>query len=455
MERQRALVESARSEKRVKEEFLKQLGGYIEGPEDAVRAEDRLVNLIRTEESRIKALERFFSEELEYEVVKSGSMEAVASAVRDREGNRVFFPPNGIFRKAGNDVEMDVTWIADIDEALSRVAAGEEGIFINDDVYVDSRGIILTGGASKKIDVRQFREKLKLEKELQTLSADVERHGSALAASRPRLEACDAKCRSARAAREAQEGKARALEKDLLMAEAQWKSAADRLTALQAATESPDDAGPEVLESLVADRGRREEEKAAIEASMARLRETLAGLKKEHEAAQSAWHAVTIEIERKMNMLKSISDNRAPEAAIRSLADKTQGLKEKYAAIDRDIEGRTQKIRYLERSYEELQADLQKHVARFEELKTMLGNLHAQKQTLQESIDTLGKEIERVRARKENAEKDLAVLEEKRLTIVEHLAGTYGIEQPDEITVQLPSDIEEEPNAHREDSRNG
>ncbi len=101
MERQRALVESARSEKRVKEEFLKQLGGYIDGPEDAVRAEDRLVNLIRTEESRIKALERFFSEELEYEVVKSGSMEAVASAVRDREGNRVFFPRKGFSGRPG------------------------------------------------------------------------------------------------------------------------------------------------------------------------------------------------------------------------------------------------------------------------------------------------------------------------------------------------------------------
>lgn len=445
MERQRALVESARSEKRVKEEFLRQLGGYIEGPQDTVRAEDRLANLIRTEESRIKALERFFSEELEYEVVKGDSMEAVASAVREREGNRVFFPLKGIFRKAGDDVEIDFAWIADIEEALSRISAGEEGIFINDDVYVDSRGIILTGGASKKIDVRQFREKLKLEKELQTLSADVERHGSALAGLKPRLEACDAKCRSARAAREAQEGRARALEKDLLMAEARWKSTADRLAALQAMTESDDDTGPGALESLIAERGHREAEKTAIEVSMTRLRDTLAKLKKEHEAAQSAWHAVTIEIERKMNMLKSTGDSRErSQAAIGSLAQKAQELKEKHAAIHREIDERTRKMRYLERSYEELETDLKKHVTRFEELKTMLGNLHAQKQTLEESIDVLGKEIERIRSRKENAEKDLAVLEEKRLTIVEHLAGTYGIDQPDEVSVQLPANIEEE-----------
>jgi chromosome segregation protein len=445
MERQKALVESARSEKRVKEEFLRQLGGYIEGPQDAVRAEDRLANLIRTEESRIKALERFFSEELEYEVVKSDSTDTLASAVREREGNRVFFPPKGIFRKAGDDVEIDFAWIADVEEALSRISAGEEGIFINDDVYVDSRGVILTGGASKKIDVRQFREKLKLEKELQTLSADAERHGSTLAGLKPRLEACDAKCRSARAAREAQEGSARALEKDLLMAEARWKSTADRLTALQAMTESDDDTGPGALESLIAERGHREEEKTAIEASMTRLRDALAGLKKEHEAAQSAWHAVTIEIERKTNMLKSTGDSRErSQAAIGSLAQKAQGLKEKRAAIHRDIDERTRKMRYLERSYEELEADLRKHVARFEELKTMLGNLHAQKHTLEESIDTLGKEIERIRSRKENAEKDLAVLEEKRLTIVEHLAGTYGIDRPDEVSVQLPANIEEE-----------
>jgi hypothetical protein len=39
------------------------------------------------------------------------------------------------------------------------------------------------------------------------------------------------------------------------MAEAQWKSAADRLKALQAMTESPDETGPGALQSLIVDRG--------------------------------------------------------------------------------------------------------------------------------------------------------------------------------------------------------
>ena len=445
MERLKGLVDSARSEKRLKEDFLRQLGGYIEGSPDAIPAEDRLVNLIKVEEAKIKALERFFQEELEYEVIRDDSAESVAAAVRAREGNRIFFSPKGIFKTSGGDVEIDISWIADIEEALSRVAGGEEGIFINDDVYVDSRGIILSGTGSKKIDVRQFKEKLKLEKELQTLSSDIERHAGTLRDLRPALDACDGKYRSARGAREGQEGRIRALEKDLLIAEAQWKSAADRVSDLEAVAESFDDAGPDDAAALAAERSRHEEEKTAIESSMAHLRETLGRLKKEYEAAQSTWHGITIEIERKTNMLKSIGETgeRSTEA-IAALAAKKRGLKEKFEAINRDIDGRTRKIRYLERSYEELQAEQQKHVARFEELKVMLGNLHGQKQALQESIENAGKEMEKVRARKENAEKDLAVLEEKRLTVIEHLRDTYNIEDPGDVSVQLPADIEEE-----------
>ncbi len=445
MERLKGLVESARSEKRLKEDFLKQLGGYIEGSPDAVPAEDRLVNLIKVEEPKIKALERFFQEELEYEVIRDDSAESVAAAVRAREGNRIFFSPKGIFKTSGGDVEIDISWTADIEEALSRVAGGEEGIFINDDVYVDSRGIILSGTGSKKIDVRQFKEKLKLEKELQTLSSDIERHAGTLRDLRPALDACDGKYRSARGAREAQEGRIKALEKDLLIAEAQWKSAADRVSDLEAVAESFDDAGPDDAAALAAERSRHEEEKTAIESSMAHLRETLGRLKKEYEAAQSTWHGITIEIERKTNMLRSIGEMRERSTeAIAALTAKKQGLKEKFEAINRDIDGRTRKISYLERSYEELQAEQQKHVARFEELKVMLGNLHSQKQALQESIETAGKEMEKVRARKENAEKDLAVLEEKRLTVIEHLRDTYNIEDPGDVSVQLPADIEEE-----------
>ena len=169
IEKLRGFIERLRGEKQVKENFLKQLGGYIGDSRDAVRPEDKLVNLIKVEESKIKAVERFFQEELEYEVMKGDSVASMASQIRGKEGNRIFLSPKGMFKRSGNDIEVDISWIADIEDALSRVAAGEEGIFINDDIYVDSRGIILSGTGAKKIDVRQFKEKLKLEKELKTL----------------------------------------------------------------------------------------------------------------------------------------------------------------------------------------------------------------------------------------------------------------------------------------------
>ncbi|HOW55466.1 MAG TPA: AAA family ATPase [Syntrophorhabdaceae bacterium] len=444
METLKGLIESAKSEKRIKEDFLTQLGGYISEQEAGSR-EDRLVNLIKVEESRIKALERFFSEELEYDVIRDPSAAAVIEAVKAREGNRIFFSPGGIFRDSGGDVEIDIKWINGIEDALTRISSGEEGIFINDEVYVDSRGIIISGQGSKKIDVRQFKEKLKLEKELQTISADIGRRSEALSEVRTRLERCDADCRGAKAGREAGEEKVKTIEKELLIVEARLKTAADRAAAIEAIAEAPDEAAADSIARLAEQRVLYENEKTAIEESMVSFRDELTIIKKEHEAAQSAWHDVTIGIERKRNTLKAVGEDRQrAQAAIASLTGSIEGLKEKLAVTNREIASRSEKIIILERSYEHLQNETRVHLERFEELKAMLGTLHGEKQALQESIENTGREIEKVRNRRENTEKDLAILEEKRLTIIERLRDTYSIDDPGEVSVQLPADIEEE-----------
>ncbi len=445
METLKGLIESARSERRVKEDFLTQLGGYIESVQDKGSTENRLVNLIKVEEAKIKALERFFSEELEYEVIRDTSPERVIEAVSSQEGNRIFFSPKGIFKESGGDVEIDITWINDIEDVLTRIAGGEEGIFINDDIYVDSRGIIISGQGSKKIDVRQFKEKLKLEKELQEISAGIELHTQAMAEVRSKLERCDADCRAVKTERETCEEKAKNIEKDLLIVEARLKTAADRAAAIEAFEEVPGDDSPGTMGQLVEQRELYEKEKAGIEASMASLREGLAVTKKEHEAALAAWHDVTIGIERKRNMLKAVGEDRQrAQAAIGNLTGAIEDLKEKLAGTNREITGRSEKVIILERSYEHLQNETRRHLERFEELKTMLGTLHGEKQVLQEAIDNAGKEIEKVRGRRDNTEKDLAVLEEKRLTIIEHLRDTYSIDDPGEVSFQLPANIEEE-----------
>ncbi|MEN6616314.1 MAG: AAA family ATPase, partial [Syntrophorhabdus sp.] len=288
-------------------------------------------------------------------------------------------------------------------------------------------------------------EKLKLEKEMSTLSANIERHSETLKNQKPDLDACDTRLSDAKRQRAAHEATLKACEKDLLMADAQFKNVSDRLSALESITESPDDASANTIEDLIAERTRFEEEKTAVESFMTGLREKIGAVKKEYEAAQAQWHAVTIEIERKTNTLRSIGENKDRCVdAIKGLTGQAKNLKDKFAAANKDIEQRAQKIKYLERSYDEMQAELQKHVARYEELKAMLGNLHDQKQVLQETIDTAAKEIDKVRTRKDNAEKDLAVLEERRVTITQHLRDTYSVDNPGEITVQLPADIEDE-----------
>jgi chromosome segregation protein len=67
-----------------------------------------------------------------------------------------------------------------------------------------------------------------------------------------------------------------------------------------------------------------------------------------------------------------------------------------------------------------------------------------EKQILQERVDTIIKEMERVRNRKEGGEKELAVLSEKRNTIAERLATVYGIDTPENVPVPHGEDFEEE-----------
>lgn len=446
MDELKRLVEGLRSEKRVKEDFLVQLGGYIESDAELTRStEDRLFNLIKVDETKVKALEKFFSEELEYDVIREASIEALIEATKFREGNRIFFSPKGIFRKNGDDVEIDITWVDDIEDALRRVVSGKEGIFMNEDIYIDSRGIMLSGTGSKKIDVKQFREKLKLEKELHTISADIERHLLSINETRSKIERYDSEHRVIEAERERWEEKARSIKNDLVLVDARRKTAIERIAALEVFVEFPSDTDRREMSSLIEERDDREKEKADIEALMATLKGELATVRKEHEEAQSLWHEVTIDIERKSNILRAVQDERErASTAILGFAGEIGKLKEDAAQKTREIKERSEKISTLERSYNYLQEETQKYLAKYEELKVMLGTLHGERQELQESMETASKEIERIRNRRENTEKEIAVLEEKRVTVLDHLRNTYGIDDPAGLALQASADIEEE-----------
>ncbi len=445
MEEEGNIAERLKNEKRIKEGFLKQLGGLIENKESGELNATKLINMIKVEEIKEKAMERFFSNELEYQVLTGTTAEAISKAVQKQEGNYIFFPQKGIFKLGGSEVEADIRWIASIDEALARIEAGEEGIFINESVYVDSRGFILSGKDKKRIDLKQFKEKTKLEKELKTIATALQDRYDGIEDMKRRFSVCDTAYQRAKRGREEKDAAINKTEKELLFLEARLKTTLEKLETLETRIDLSEEKSPLEREQLEEEKERAEKEKTDREASMAALKANLNNIKKDYETAQSRWHAMTISIERKRNALGAIGEDKERKlTAIRKLGDDIVTGQEKVEQISAEIALRARKIEGLDRDYDDLKKTCEKHLERFEELKKMLGNLHMEKHALQENIETAGKEIEKVRSRRENIEKEIVLFIEKLNTVLEKLQTTYSIENPDDFAVQPAPRIDDE-----------
>jgi len=447
LEEKRNTVERLKNERRIKEEFLKELGGYIESEnaESSHLNANKLINMIRVEEAKEKALERFFSHELEYFVLTETAPETISETVRTREGNYIFFPKKGIFRLGNQEVEVEVKWIGSIDEALSRIENGEEGIFLNDTVYVDSRGFILSGKDKKQIDLKQLREKLKLEKELKTIDGTREECLNTIQDLQTRSAARDNEYQEIKKDREERENTISKTEKEMLLVEAELKTTVERLKALEAKVDPFEETSSIEMDQLFEERRKGEEERVDRESRMAALKADLNGIKKDYEDTVSRWHEITIDIERKKNSLKALEEDKERKlVGINKLTDKIEIGQGKIEHTGEEMAECSRKTESLERDYDDLKKTNEKHLGRFEELKEMLGNLHMEKHTLQETIDAVAKEIEKTKGRRENTDKDIAVFTEKQMTIFEKLKTTYNIENPDDISIQLSPHMEEE-----------
>lgn len=445
MEEEGNIAERLKNEKQIKEGFLKQLGGLIENRESGELNATKLINMIKVEEAKEKALERFFSNELEYQVLTGTTADAISKAVQKQEGNYIFFPRKGIFKLGGSEVEADIRWIEGIDEALARIEAGEEGIFINESVYVDSRGFILSGKDKKRIDLKQFKEKIKLEKELKAIAAALQDRYDAIEDMKRRFSACDAAYQKTKKEREEKEAAINKTEKELLFLEARLKTTLERLETLETRIDLSDEKSSLGIEQLGEEKERGEKEKTDIESRMATLKTDLNSIKKDYETAQSRWHEMAISIERKKNALGAIGEDKERKLmAIRKLGDDIVTGQEKVKQISAEIALRAQKIEGLDRDYDDLKKTCEKQLERFEELKKMLGNLHMEKHALQENMETAGKEIDKIRGRRENIEKEIVLFIEKLNTVLEKLQTTYSIENPDDFAVQLAPRIDDE-----------
>ncbi|MCX5798886.1 MAG: AAA family ATPase, partial [Proteobacteria bacterium] len=169
-------IERLRGEKQGKEDFLQQISSPEDTELEHLPDMRKLIDMIKVGEDAEQAFERFFFKEMEYYVLTQKETKAISETVNAYDGNFIFFPRKGVFQLRGKTVEVDIKWINSGEEALERIESGEEGIFINDNLYIDSRGFILQGKAAKGIDLQQFKEKKRLEKELKEIEAHLAEH---------------------------------------------------------------------------------------------------------------------------------------------------------------------------------------------------------------------------------------------------------------------------------------
>ncbi len=445
IDEERNIAEQLKNEKRIKEDFLKQVGGLIESTESNQLNASKLINMIKVEEAKEKALERFFADELEYLVLTETAPHAICEAVQKQEGNYIFFPDKGIFRLGGQEVEVHVQWIDSVGEALSRIEKGEEGIFINNSVYVDSRGFILTGKDKKRIDLKQFKEKLKLEKELKTIDDTLREHHNTIQDIQRKFAEYDTQYQTIEKSREEKENKINTLEKEAILAQAHLTSTIEKLNTLETRIDLSEETSSTEIDQLLEEKEKSETEKIDRESKMEALKIDLNNIKKDHEAVLSKWHEITIAIERKKNILKALEEDKERKlTSIKKLTDEIQAGQNKVEETLKNMAECARKIEGLEKAYDDLKKEQEKHLERFEELKTMLGNLHMEKHMLQETIDAQIKEIEKVKSKRENTDKDIAIFTEKQMTVLEKLKTTYNIENPDDITIQISAHIEDE-----------
>lgn len=432
IENVRARIVQLKAERAGKEAFLKQMAIYEEAGKERTEGDKRLIDLIRADETIEKALESHFSRELRFKVIEETDIEAITEKVKGWEDNYIFFSENGVFKRRGAEIEVDVKVIDGIEDALKRIKEGEEGIFLNEKVYIDSRGYILHKNAAKRIDIKRFKEQKRVEVELEQIRAalkGLEVELNRLETARTEIERSWKKVR-----RDADEmdRTIKAQEHEVALIETEKKAleqAIKGLDTIEDIHQLPQETLPFSKEGLYIDLSREEEKRKGSDARIASLKEILERLKKGYEGASSRWHEATITLERQTGRFKAITEDiKEKGQIINNLNGEIEANKARVEEIEGEIQKQTERLNALEGDYEGLKRDCSACTIRYEELKALSGNLHMERAEIQKGIDRNADEIERQRVRREGIEKELAVLIEKRGQILERLRETYGIE---------------------------
>jgi len=438
-------IERLKGEQQGKEAFLKQIGVKTDKTTEGMSDAKKLMDMIKVKEDVVQAIEKFFFKEMEYRVLTQSDHHTIAHIVKTHGGNYIFFPAQGIFSLDNGEVSMGIQWIETLEEGFTRIENGEAGIFLNNDVCIDSRGFILGGSEERLSQFKQFKERLKIERELRELEITLEQHNASLSNIQKNLIDLEQALGDIQKARLEKETIIQDVKKQIVVAETELKTTQERLTELEMVSDISDATPLTMIQELMNEKALNEEEQHEIESKMASLKEELDRIKKSYDDVFTEWHDITLSLEKKRNEITLLQDSIERN---RLLIEKTMEEKEahlaKRASIEHAIHEIDNKILSIESSYEELKKSVEHLVARYEELQKTSGDLHMEKHALQERIELATRDLEKVRSKREGIETEMAVLSDKLNTISETLMTTYGIEKPEEAPPPSQKNLDEE-----------
>ena len=441
----RGSIEHLKGEKRGREEFLKKLSSIGEKDKERAAPFKRLIDLLKLSNEGEGALEKFFAAEMEYYVMPSATAEELSDAALKYGGNFIFFPSKGLFKLTSGEVEVALHWCQSLTEALSRIESGEEGIFMANDLLLDSRGLIVTDREKKGITIREFREKIKLEKEIAEIEAELSKQGAALnEIERSRITVGEAQQALLYKKRQRMQSIAEK-EKERIVIETEVRTITERLKEFAWKAEGAGEGPAFSREELTSEKERLEKETESINEILQGLKVSLESERKGYDEAEKEFQELSVQLERTQNLIKRLSEDAdRSKASAQDLEIERIAAEEKIIGTETALSHAAERIKELEESHAQLNEAAEKATARYTEMKQRLGDLHQEKSDLQENYQRMAQELEKTKSKREGLEREKAVLDERKGMVLERLRTEYGIEELDEKRKTAPAGTEAE-----------
>ncbi len=438
-------IERLKGEKRGREELFRKLASIGEKQKEKSLPFKRLIDVVRTPEGAESAVDKFFADEMEYHILPAVSREAALDAVKQYESNFIFFPEKGVFRQRGDEVEIALNWVETVAEALQRIEAGEEGIFIAKDTYIDSRGLIVTSREKRGISIREFREKMKLEKEIAQIADQLQTQQASMGEAQGRHAALSREQQDLLQRKRQRTNSLAEKEKERIIIETEIRTIADRLKESAWRAEGAEEQAPASRDELAAEQGKLEDEAGRVNEALQALKGDLDAARKRYDEVEREYQEVSVSVERGKNLVKSLSEEvERKKSAARDSETSRTAAEERIATAEKSTAEAALRVKELGESHAELSAACEQASARYTEMKQKLGDLHEEKSKLSEELQRVSDELEKVRSKWEGLEREKAVLQERKEMVLERLRTEYGIEELDEKRKNAPPGTEAE-----------